>query len=399
MLSPVEPGWVRSQLPPDPPQHRRVVRRGARRPRPGRAAGHHPLAVAQLLRLLPRQLVGAVDPRRPRRRRSRRAGDVVGDEPGLHRGREPRARLARRAARAARTAFRRPGRGAASSSTAGPTRTCAPSSPPATARGGAAHRRTCGRTRRPKRTRRSRRASASPGCGRTSSALVDVDDAFADAARRARRRDGRRPRRRARAVPRRRHRRHDVVDGHRPGRRRSSTCAGTAYGSTSTRRWPGSAGVVPELRPVVNAGLDGVDSWCFDPHKWLFTNFDCSCCTCATAPRCIQSLSVLPEYLRNAASRVRRGNRLPRLARAPRAALPCAQALVRHPPLRRRGPRSPRAPPRRAGARVRRLGRRQRPLRAGRAGAAQPRLLQPRGRRRRRPSACSTQSTRAAART
>ncbi|CAN5253317.1 hypothetical protein BH18ACT4_BH18ACT4_09560 [soil metagenome] len=36
----------------------------------------------------------------------------------------------------------------------------------------------------------------------------------------------------------------------------------------------GSAAVVPELR-FVNAGLELADSWCFDPHKWLFTNFDC----------------------------------------------------------------------------------------------------------------------------
>ena len=48
----------------------------------------------------------------------------------------------------------------------------------------------------------------------------------------------------------------------------------------------GSAGVVPELRPLLNAGLDGVDSWCFDPHKWLFTNFDCyGALRAPTAPR------------------------------------------------------------------------------------------------------------------
>jgi len=64
----------------------------------------------------------------------------------------------------------------------------------------------------------------------------------------------------------------------------------------------GSAGVVPELRPVVNAGLDRVDSWCFDPHKWLFTNFDCSVLYVRDRAPLIQSLSVLPEYLRNAAS-------------------------------------------------------------------------------------------------
>jgi aromatic-L-amino-acid decarboxylase len=64
----------------------------------------------------------------------------------------------------------------------------------------------------------------------------------------------------------------------------------------------GSAAVVPELRPLVNAGLERVDSWCFDPHKWLFTNFDCDVFYVADRGALIHSLSVLPEYLRNAAS-------------------------------------------------------------------------------------------------
>jgi aromatic-L-amino-acid decarboxylase len=64
----------------------------------------------------------------------------------------------------------------------------------------------------------------------------------------------------------------------------------------------GSAAVVPELRPLVNGGLDRVDSWCFDPHKWLFTNFDCDVFYVADRAPLIRSLSVLPEYLRNAAS-------------------------------------------------------------------------------------------------
>jgi aromatic-L-amino-acid/L-tryptophan decarboxylase len=64
----------------------------------------------------------------------------------------------------------------------------------------------------------------------------------------------------------------------------------------------GSAAVVPALRPVVNAGLDHVDSWCFDPHKWLFTNLDCTVLFLRDRAPLIDSLSVLPEYLRNEAS-------------------------------------------------------------------------------------------------
>ena len=66
--------------------------------------------------------------------------------------------------------------------------------------------------------------------------------------------------------------------------------------------YAGAAAVVPELRPLVNDGLDGVDSWCFDPHKWLLTNFDCDVLYVADRGALIESLSVLPEYLRNAAS-------------------------------------------------------------------------------------------------
>lgn len=64
----------------------------------------------------------------------------------------------------------------------------------------------------------------------------------------------------------------------------------------------GSAAVVPELRPLVNDGLARADSWCFDPHKWLFTNFDCDVLYVADRAALIGALSVLPEYLRDEAS-------------------------------------------------------------------------------------------------
>jgi len=64
----------------------------------------------------------------------------------------------------------------------------------------------------------------------------------------------------------------------------------------------GAAGVVAELRPLVNRGLDRVDSWCFDPHKWLLTNFDCDVLYVADRAPLLESLSVLPEYLRNRAT-------------------------------------------------------------------------------------------------
>jgi aromatic-L-amino-acid decarboxylase len=63
----------------------------------------------------------------------------------------------------------------------------------------------------------------------------------------------------------------------------------------------GSALVLPELRWMVD-GLERADSFCMNPHKWLLTNFDCDCFWVADRSDLIGALSVLPEYLRNAAS-------------------------------------------------------------------------------------------------
>lgn len=63
----------------------------------------------------------------------------------------------------------------------------------------------------------------------------------------------------------------------------------------------GSALVCPEQRWIVD-GLERADSFCMNPHKWLFTNFDCDCFWVADRAALIGALSVLPEYLRNAAS-------------------------------------------------------------------------------------------------
>ncbi len=44
------------------------------------------------------------------------------------------------------------------------------------------------------------------------------------------------------------------------------------------------------------------DSYCFNPHKWMFTNFDCDAFFVADRKALIDTLSILPEYLRNAAT-------------------------------------------------------------------------------------------------
>lgn len=63
----------------------------------------------------------------------------------------------------------------------------------------------------------------------------------------------------------------------------------------------GSAAVCPELR-WIHDGLELADSYCFNPHKWLLTNFDCDCFYVADRAALIQTLSILPEYLRNQAT-------------------------------------------------------------------------------------------------
>jgi aromatic-L-amino-acid decarboxylase len=63
----------------------------------------------------------------------------------------------------------------------------------------------------------------------------------------------------------------------------------------------GTAALCPEFR-YLNAGLEFADSYCFNPHKWMFTNFDCDCFYVADRAALINTLSVLPEYLRNKAT-------------------------------------------------------------------------------------------------
>ena len=65
--------------------------------------------------------------------------------------------------------------------------------------------------------------------------------------------------------------------------------------------WAGVAAVVPELR-WLNDGLDAVDSYATNPHKWLLTNFDCDAFWVADRAALLGALSILPEYLRNAAT-------------------------------------------------------------------------------------------------
>ena len=63
----------------------------------------------------------------------------------------------------------------------------------------------------------------------------------------------------------------------------------------------GTAALCPQFRHLFQ-GLEWADSYCFNPHKWMFVNFDCDCFYVKDRSRLIKTLSILPEYLRNAAT-------------------------------------------------------------------------------------------------
>ena len=65
--------------------------------------------------------------------------------------------------------------------------------------------------------------------------------------------------------------------------------------------YAGSAMICEEFRHHQD-GLELVDSYTFNPHKWLATNLDCSVMWVADRRPLIDALSVLPPYLRDEAS-------------------------------------------------------------------------------------------------
>jgi aromatic-L-amino-acid decarboxylase len=63
----------------------------------------------------------------------------------------------------------------------------------------------------------------------------------------------------------------------------------------------GTAALCPEFRHY-QQGVEFADSYTFNPHKWMFTNFDCNCFYVADRKALIDTLSILPEYLKNQAT-------------------------------------------------------------------------------------------------
>jgi aromatic-L-amino-acid decarboxylase len=60
----------------------------------------------------------------------------------------------------------------------------------------------------------------------------------------------------------------------------------------------GSALILPEYRWMIR-GIEDVDSFVFNPHKWLFTNFDCSAYFVKDKDALIRTFQLVPEYLKS----------------------------------------------------------------------------------------------------
>ena len=63
----------------------------------------------------------------------------------------------------------------------------------------------------------------------------------------------------------------------------------------------GAAALCPEFR-YLQDGLDYANSYTFNPHKWMLTNFDCSVLFVDDRKKITSAMSVFPEYLKNKGS-------------------------------------------------------------------------------------------------
>ena len=59
----------------------------------------------------------------------------------------------------------------------------------------------------------------------------------------------------------------------------------------------GTALLLPEYRWMIE-GIEKADSFVFNPHKWMFTNFDCSAYFVKDKESLIRTFEILPEYLK-----------------------------------------------------------------------------------------------------
>ncbi|MET6989647.1 pyridoxal phosphate-dependent decarboxylase family protein [Sediminicola arcticus] len=63
--------------------------------------------------------------------------------------------------------------------------------------------------------------------------------------------------------------------------------------------YAGAAFLLPEYQGLMK-GIEKADSFVFNPHKWLFTNFDCTAYFVKDKKVLLNTFSILPEYLKTA---------------------------------------------------------------------------------------------------
>ena len=61
--------------------------------------------------------------------------------------------------------------------------------------------------------------------------------------------------------------------------------------------YAGTAALLPEKRWILD-GVESADSFVFNPHKWMLTNFDCSAYFVRDPGALIRTFEILPEYLK-----------------------------------------------------------------------------------------------------
>ena len=61
--------------------------------------------------------------------------------------------------------------------------------------------------------------------------------------------------------------------------------------------YAGTALLLPEKREMIE-GIEAVDSFVFNPHKWMFTNFDCSAFYVQDEALLVRTFEITPEYLK-----------------------------------------------------------------------------------------------------
>jgi aromatic-L-amino-acid decarboxylase len=61
--------------------------------------------------------------------------------------------------------------------------------------------------------------------------------------------------------------------------------------------WAGTAALLPEKRAILD-GVEFADSFVFNPHKWMVTNFDCSAYFVKDPGSLVRTFEIQPEYLK-----------------------------------------------------------------------------------------------------